>query len=189
MHLLVNVLNIRKYMVCIDVKFLLLDIILLIMPKEEINLWGSTLYYFLRLLVILALMIMLIALCYVTLHYIRLHYEFSGPVCLPSSDHNQMESSRQASGRNELLQFAYRCNNLLELSLGASPSPLLPDIPHPHIFFMTSGMACSSTLFTYIVFFCDSRILSHPGCYGNVSTRHTVHYITSVLTCQIVAIL
>jgi len=122
------------------------------------------------------------------LHYVTIQFEFSGPLCLPSSDRNQMESSRQASGRNELLQFSDRCNILLELSLGTSPSPLLPDIPH-HIFFMTSGTACSSVLFTYFVFFCDSRLLSHSGCYGHVSTRHTVHYSTRVPTCQIVAIL
>lgn len=118
------------------------------------------------------------------LRYITLHFE-----CLTFSDRNQMESSRQASGRNELLQFADRCNKLLELSLGTSPSPLLSDNPHPHIFFMTSGTAYSSILFTYLVFFCDSRLLSHPGCHGNVSARHTVHYSTRVPTCQIVAIL
>lgn len=56
------------------------------------------------------------------LRYITLHFEFSGPVCLPSSDRNQTESSRQASCRNELLQFADRCKKLLELSLGTSSS-------------------------------------------------------------------
>ena len=181
--MLVNILNIRKCKVWIGVKLLLLDFILLIIPQEEITLRTSTLCYFLRLLVILALMITPIALCYITLHF-----EFSGPVCLPSSDCNQMEPSRQVSGRNELLQFADRCNKLLELSLGTSPSPLLPDIPSPHIFFMTSCTACSSILFISF-FFCDSRPLSHSGCYGNVSTRHTVHYNTRVPTCQIVAIL
>jgi hypothetical protein len=142
---------------------------------------------FLRLLVILALMIVLIALCYIKLHYITLHFEFSGPVCLPSNDRNQMESSRQASGRNELLQFADRCNKLLELSRNFAP-PLLPDILRPHIFFMTSGTACSSILYLLRIF-CDSRLLIHPGFYGNASTRHTAHYKTRVQTCQIVAIL
>jgi hypothetical protein len=68
------------------------------------------------------------------LHYVTIQFEFSGPLFLPSSDRNQMESSRQASGRNELLQFADRCNILLELSLGTSPSPPLSSQTFPIIF-------------------------------------------------------
>jgi hypothetical protein len=95
------------------------------------------------------------------LHYITLHYIsnfWSQCVCLVAiavrlGSLRQVPDSRLRNGRNELLQFADRCNKLLELSLGNSPSPLFPDIPHPHILFMTSGMACSSILFTYFVFF------------------------------------
>jgi hypothetical protein len=178
-------LNIRKCKAWIVVKFLLLDFILLIIPKVEITLRSSTLCNFLRILVILALMIMLIALCYVTLHF-----GFSGPICLPSSARNQMGSSRQVTGRNELLQFADRCNKLLELSLGTLPSPLLPDIPHPHIFFMTSGTACSSILFTYFVFFLwlpssESSWLLWP-CQHQTQciTTHACQHVKSLRFCS-----
>jgi hypothetical protein len=154
--LLVNILNIRKCKVWIGVKFLLLDFINFIITKEEITLWSSTLRYFLGLLIILAIMIMLIALCYITWHYISNFRSLC--ICLVAiairrSPLRQAPDSRLRNDRNELLQFADRCNKLLELSLGNSPSPLFPDITHPHIFFMTSGTACSSILFTYFVFF------------------------------------
>lgn len=186
MHLLVNVLNIRKCKVWIGVKFILIDFILLIIPKEEITLRSSALWYFLRRLAILALMIMLIALCYVILHYIS---NFWGQcVCLVAIA-IRWESSRQASGRNELLQFADRCNKLLELSRNfALPSP--PRHP-PSSYFLHDlwhGLFFNS-FYLLSILFCDSRLLSHRGCYDNVSARHTVHYSARVPTCQIFAIL
>jgi hypothetical protein len=133
-YILVNILNIRKCKVLIGVKLILLDFILLIIKKGRNN--------FTKLYTVL----LPPPSCHSCtndhadnpiLHYIS---NFRGQcVCLVAMQSDGV--SRQASGRNELLQFADRCNKLLVLSLGTSPSPLPPDIPRPHIFFMTSGTA------------------------------------------------
>ena len=76
---------------------------------------------------------------------------------------------------------SYRTVSELRLSL--------PDIPHPLIFFMTSGTACSLILFTSY-FFCGSRPLSHSGCYGNIQrqtqciTAHACQHVNSLRFCR-----
>jgi hypothetical protein len=84
-------------------------------------------------------------------------------------------------GRNELLQFANRSSRPLKAELPLLwnfPIPPSKTFPIPLVFFMISGMVCSSHYFYLLrLCFCDSFPLSHSSRYGNVlsQTCSTLH--------------